>query len=312
MEIRTLRYFMAIAREGSLTKAGEYLHITQPTLSRAMRDLEQELGCELFIRKSRSLPLTEDGLKLRERAREILALVDKTESEFAEKDENITGDVYLGAAETPLMAHIAAIAQAVHERYPYIRFNIYSGNEETISGRLDSGLLDFGLLMEPANLSHYHHIPLPDTDAWGLMMRADHPLAAKKAVTPNDLMAVPLFVSRQATGRTHTQNIFSDWFAGHFDDLNIVGTFDLLTNTSAFVKQGMGCAFTVEGLMDLNEDRSLCFRPLTPTHPPLRFGLEARPHLLPRSPSVLRRIHALSDGIGLGRNSRGIFCLILT
>lgn len=247
-----------------MTKAAEYLHVTQPTLSRQMKDLEQELGVELFSRRSHRLELTDEGSRLRDRAREILALVDKAESEFKFEREGITGDVHIGAAETELVGHVARIAKEVHEHHPGIRFQLHSGNEETISSRLDSGILDFGVLMEPADITKYHNLTLPETDVWGLAMRADSPLAEKDAVTVDDLVGLPLFISRQATSLSHTQNIFSSWFGEKLDALSIVGGFDLITNVSAFAKEGMGYFFTVEGLMGLNEDDSLCFRPLYP------------------------------------------------
>lgn len=264
MELRHLRYFMAIAREGSLTKASEYLHVTQPTLSRQMRDLETELGTDLFIRKSHRLELTDEGLRLRERAREILVLVDKTEDEFKLDNQGITGDVYIGAAETCLVRYISQIAKEIRAHHPDIRFQIHSGNEETIAERLDSGMLDFGMLMEPADISKYHNLELPETDVWGILMRKDSPLAEKKVITADDLIGIPIFASRQALGRSHTQNIFSSWLGDKSDGLDIIGTFDLITNASAFVREGIGYLFTVEGLMGLNFDNILCFRPMFP------------------------------------------------
>lgn len=264
MELRHLRYFMAIAREGSLTKASEYLHVTQPTLSRQMQDLEEDLGVDLFIRRSHRLELTDEGVRLRERAREILVLVDKTEDEFRCEQEGVSGDVYIGATETILVEYIALIAKEIREHHPGIRFQIHSGNEETISERLDSGMLDFGMLMEPADISKYHNLTLPETDVWGVLMRADSPLAEKDAITADDLAGLPIFASRQALGKSHTQNIFSSWLGDKADMLDIVGTFDLITNASAFVREGLGYVFTVEGLMGLNADNALCFRPMLP------------------------------------------------
>lgn len=264
MEVRLLRYFIAVAREGSLTKAARYLHVTQPTLSRQMKELEDELGTTLFIRRSHHLELTEDGDRLRERAREILMLVDKTESEFLYEREEVSGYVYIGAAESDLLRFVAAVAMEVREHHPQIKYHLYSGNEEEVSRQLDSGLLDFGMLMEPADLSKYHHITVPDQDVWGLMMRRDAPLAALESVSVEDIKGIPLFVSRQATRSEYSQNIFSSWLGEDISSLHVVGTFDLVTNASVFIKQGMGYAFTVEGLMGLNETDELVFRPLRP------------------------------------------------
>lgn len=210
------------------------------------------------------MELTQDGMLLREQARMILALTEKAETMFNGDDEEIEGAVYIGSAETDLFRHIARVAKAVHERHPKIQFVLYAGNQEVIGGRLDRGLLDFGVMMEPADLSKYEHITLPQKDVWGLLMRKDHPLAKKETVTVHDLIGLPLFVSRQATGLEYSRNIFKDWFGSVYDELNVVGTFDLLSNTARFVEEGLGCAFSVENLIGLDMGWNLTFRPMSP------------------------------------------------
>lgn len=182
MEIRVLRYFLTVAREGNITKAADVLHVTQPTLSRQLKDLEQELGKKLFIRGSHSVILTDEGMLLRNRAEEIVNMVDKLEAEFSSMEETIGGDVYIGGGETEAMKHIARVAKDVQLRYPNIRYHLYSGNEEDITERLDKGLLDFGILIQPANISKYNYLNMPAKDVWGVVMTKDSSLAVKESI----------------------------------------------------------------------------------------------------------------------------------
>ena len=188
MEIRVLRYFLAVAREESISRAAEYLHVTQPTLSRQLMELEDELGTRLFVRgkRNRSVILTDEGM-LRRRAEEIVELTDKTEAEIHAKDEIISGDIYIGCGETDAMRLIAQTARDLQEDYPDICYHLFSGNADDVTERLDKGLLDFGILVGSANTEKYDYITLPATDVWGLLMRKDSPLAEKNAVRPEDL-----------------------------------------------------------------------------------------------------------------------------
>ena len=196
MELRVLRYFLAVAREESISGAAQFLHLTQPTLSRQLMELEEELGKQLFVRGNRRVTLTEDGVLFRKRADEILALVDKATMEMTADEENIAGDIYIGAGETDAMRLIAREAKKLRARYPQIRYHLHSGNAEDVSERLDKGLLDFGLLIEPVDLKKYDYLRLPAADTWGVLMRRDHPLAAKELVSPGDLVKLPLLVSQ--------------------------------------------------------------------------------------------------------------------
>ena len=197
MELRVLRYFLGVAREGSITGAAQALHVTQPTLSRQLKDLEDELGQQLFIRGSHSVSLTPEGMLLRKRAEEIMEMVHKTEAEFDSMGDNIAGDIHIGGGETDAMRQIARIIGELHEDYPDIRYHIYSGNAEDVTERLDKGMLDFGILIQPVNIAKYDYVNLPEKDVWGVVMRKDSPLAAQKTVARGDLAGLPLICSRQ-------------------------------------------------------------------------------------------------------------------
>lgn len=264
MEIRVLRYFLAVAREGNITRAADVLHVTQPTLSRQLKDLEQELGKKLFIRSSHSVFLTDEGMLLRNRAEEIVNMVDKLEAEFSSMEETIGGDVYIGGGETEAMKHIARVAKDVQVRYPNIRYHLYSGNEEDITERLDKGLLDFGILIQPADISKYNYLNMPAKDVWGVVMRKDSPLALKESIQAGDLLNVPLICSRQAMKQTFSKNEFADWFGEDFHKLNIVTTYNLAYNATIMVEEGIGYAITLDKIVNTSTASNLCFRPLQP------------------------------------------------
>ncbi|MBU8585413.1 LysR family transcriptional regulator [Priestia megaterium] len=264
MEIRVLRYFLAVAREGNITRAADVLHVTQPTLSRQLKDLEQELGKKLFIRSSHSVFLTDEGMLLRNRAEEIVNMVDKLEAEFSSMEETIGGHVYIGGGETEAMKHIARVAKDVQVRYPDIRYHLYSGNEEDITERLDKGLLDFGILIQPADISKYNYLNMPAKDVWGVVMRKDSPLALKESIQAGDLLNVPLICSRQAMKQTFSKNEFADWFGEDFHKLNIVTTYNLAYNAAIMVEEGIGYAITLDKIVNTSTASNLCFRPLQP------------------------------------------------
>lgn len=264
MEFRVLRYFLTVAREGSITGAADFLHVTQPTLSRQLKDLEQELGKKLFTRSSHSIILTDEGILLRKRAEEIVDMVDRLESEFSSMEETISGDVYIGGGETDAMKQIARVAKDVQLRYPNIRYHLYSGNEDDVTERLDKGLLDFGVLIQPADISKYNYINVPAKDVWGVIMRKDSPLAFKDTIQAADLLQVPLICSRQAMKQTFSMNEFADWFGEEFDKLNVVTTYNLAYNAAIMVEEGIGYAITLDKIVNTSSDSNLCFRPLEP------------------------------------------------
>lgn len=264
MEIRVLRYFLAIAREGSITNAARFLHITQPTLSRQIQDLEEELGQKLFTRGSRNMTLTPEGMILRKRAEEIISMVDKTEAEFNSMENVVSGDIYIGGGETEAIKLVAQIACELRASYPGIHYHLYSGNSEDVTERLDKGLLDFGILIQPSDISKYDYIDIPARDIWGVVMRRDSPLAEKEVIRKEDLLGVPLICSRQAISAERRGNEFAGWFGEDFDQLDIVTTFNLVYNAAIMVEAGVGYAVTLDKIANTTESSSLCFRPLEP------------------------------------------------
>lgn len=271
MEIRVLKYFLAIAKEGSITKAADSLYLTQPTLTRQIQNLEQELGQKLFVRGKYRVSLTPEGLIFKKRAEEIIDLVEKTCAEFASTNEVIKGDIYIGCGETDSMKYIAVVMKELQNEYPEIKFHIYSGNAEDVTEKLDKGLLDFGVLIQPIDLSKYDYLTLPKKDVWGVIMRKDSPLAAKKVITLKDLLNVPIIASRQMSKKYSKESGFLDWFGKEFNNLNIAATYNLLYNAAIIVDAGIGYAVSLDKLANTSEQSSLCFRPLSPK---LESGLD--------------------------------------
>ena len=270
MEIRVLRYFLAIAREGSITNAANFLHVTQPTLSRQIRDLEEELGQKLFTRGSHNMTLTAEGMILRKRAEEIISMVDKTEAEFNSMENVIGGDIYIGGGETEAIRLVAEIAQDIRKDYPGIHYHLYSGNAENVTERLDKGLLDFGILIQPTDLTKYHSISMPVKDVWGVIMPKNCALAKKESIAREDLSGLPLICSQQAIRRTSADNEFQNWFGKDFNKLNIIATYNLVFNAALLAEQGTGYLLSLDKLVD-TMDNSVCFRPLNPA---LESGLD--------------------------------------
>lgn len=267
MDIRVLRYFLAIAREENISGAAQALHMTQPPLSRAMADLEEEIGKQLFIRGNRKVTLTEDGLLLRKRAIEIIELVEKTENELSSTgQEHISGDIYIGGGETDAMRLIARVATNLQRDYPDIKYHLYSGNADDVAERLDKGLLDFGIMIDPSDIKKYDYIPLPAKDTWGLLMRKDSPLASLDVIRPEQLWELPLLTSRQ----TSVSNALSGWMKRDWDQLHIVATYNLLYNASLMVEEGLGYALCLDKLINTTGYGSLLFKPLSPS---LKVGL---------------------------------------
>ena len=264
MELRVLRYFLGVAREGSMTGAARVLHVTQPTLSRQLQDLEEELGQKLFIRGSHSVTLTPEGMVLRKRAEEILEMVHKTEAEFESMGEMVGGDVYIGGGETEAMRRIARLIHEIRDDYPEIRFHLFSGNAEDVTERLDKGILDFGILIQPVDLMKYNTIELPEKGVWGVVMRKDSPLAEKKSITRQDLPGLPLICSRQVEQRFSVKNEYSSWFGEIAAKRNIVATYNLIYNAALMVEEGVGYAIALDGLVNVTRHSGLCFRPLEP------------------------------------------------
>lgn len=260
MEIRVLKYFLTVAREESITKAAEILHITQPTLSRQLMQLEEELGVKLFIRGKTKITLTDEGMLLRRRAEEIVDLADRTEREFNEQDNLIGGEIFIGAGETNAMNILADLIKKFNKDYPQVKYNLYSGNADDIKGRIDKGLIDIGLLTEPVNIEKYDFIRLPYKETWGVLMQKDSPLAKKEHIKPEDLAHMPII----NTKRSIVQNEIQNWFGAHYDKLNIIATYNLIYNAAIMVKEGLGYAVCLDKLVNINDETNLCFKPFYP------------------------------------------------
>ncbi len=259
MEIRVLKYFLEIAREENMTRAAEILHVSQPTLSKQMKELETELGKKLFKRGSAGIGLTDEGMLLRKRAEDIIDMVDKTTNEFKTLDDITGGEVRIGCAESYQIRYIAKIIKQFKEKYPLFKYHILSGNTEQVTERLDKSLFDFAIIVEPPNLSKYNYIEIPEADTWGVLMRKDNPLSEKNVIHPEDLYGVPIICSEQS--------MLTDiprWCGETIDMLNICGSVNLFYNGSVFVKEGVCCMLTFDKLADTSPDSELCFRPLEP------------------------------------------------
>lgn len=271
MELRVLKYFLAVAREGSITGAANSLHLTQPTLSRQLQELENELKQKLLVRGKYKVTLTSEGMILRKRAQEIVDLVDKTEAEFQAISDTISGDIYIGGGETDSMKYIAKIIKDIQEQYPEVKFHIYSGNAEDVTEKLDRGLLDFGVLIQPIDLSKYDYITLPEKDVWGVIMRKDNPLSEKDFITLDDVLNMPILASRQMSPKYSKDSGFLDWFGDKYEKLKIAATYNLLYNAAIMVKAGVGNAISLDKLANTSQESDLCFRPLFPR---LESGLD--------------------------------------
>lgn len=260
MDLRILRYFLSAAGEETISAAAEFLHVSQPTLSRQLMDLEKELGKTLFIRGNRKITLTDEGLLLRKRAQEIVDLVDKTAAEFLASDEVVSGDIYIGGGETHAMHLIAKAMKALQQEHPHIRCHLFSGHAEDVTERLDKGLIDFGVLIEPADVTRYDSMRLPDVDCWGVLMRKDSPLASRDAIAPEDLWNLPLICSQQAM----KGNEISRWMKRGYENLNVVATYNLVYNASLLVAEGMGYALCLDRIVNASGDSPLVFKPFAP------------------------------------------------
>lgn len=238
MELRVLKYFLMVAREENITRAAQLLHITQPTLSRQLMQLEEELGVQLFRRGKYSVSLTEDGMLLRRRAQEIVALSEKTKKELQHREEMPAGEIAIGCGETKSMAVLSKKMVSFRQKYPMVQFSIYSAIADDIKERLEKGLLDMGLLTEPVDISKYAFIRMPDKERWGVLVREDSSLAEKDCVTPDDLRDIPLLMVR----RELVRNELANWFGASYDQLEIAATYNLIVNAAFMVEQGLGVA----------------------------------------------------------------------
>ena len=259
MEIRTLRYFLAVAREENMTRAAETLHVTQPTLSKALKALEDELGKKLFTRHSFSIKLTDEGILLRNRAEDLVSMADRIEREFISLDDITGGDLYFGLAESFQICYLARAIHTFKQTYPGLRYHITSGDTEQVMEKLDKGLLDFVVLAETPDDSKYESLIFPDADVWGLVMPEDDPLAKKKAIRVDDLFGLPLFCSEQSWEKD-----IPGWAGAKMDLLHLEGSFRLSYHAPIFAQEHLGYLLTFNNLVNTSPGSGLAFRPLKP------------------------------------------------
>lgn len=259
MEIRTLRYFLAVAREENMTRAAEVLHVTQPTLSKQIKSLERELGQKLFVRHSFSIELTDEGRLLQERAADLVRLADRIEGEFASMGDVTGGDIHLGLAESWQVRRLAREIASFRETHPGLRYHVSSGVTAEVCERLDRGVLDFALLAEEPNADKYESLRFPQADVWGLVVPADSPLASRASLTVDDLAGLPLLCSGQGW-----RVDIPRWAGERMGELVLAGEFGLPYNASLFVREGLGYLLTFDHLVGTGGETGLEFRPLEP------------------------------------------------
>ena len=259
MDIRTLRYFLAVAREENMSRAAKLLHVTQPTLSKALKSLEEELGKKWFTRHSFSIALTEEGVLLRDRAEDLVSMADKIEQEFLSLDDITGGDLYFGLAESWQIRHLAREIREFKKVYPDLRYHITSGDTEQVTEKLDKGLLDFAAIFEIPDVKKYNYIQFPEADYFGAVVPADSELAEKERITAEDLVGLPLFTSEQSW-----ENDIRPWAKDQFPRLHLEGSFRLAYNGSMFAREGLGILLTLNNLIDTSPESGLVFRPLCP------------------------------------------------
>ncbi len=260
MEIRVLRYFLTVVQEQSITKAASVLHITQPTLSRQLAQLEAEIGVKLFERGSRKITLTNEGILLRRRAEEILQLVDKTEKEIIIQEEQVEGRITIGCGETVSVQLLPDLFADFHRKYPLVSFDLYTATADQVKNLMDRGLVDVGLLVEPVDMEKYDFIRLDPKDRWVVLMRPDDPLTEKERLTAKDLLTLPLILPR----RLQVQSELASWFGDYYDKLNVLFTSNLSTNAAIMVNSGLAYAVAIEGSLPFWDRAKITYRPLHP------------------------------------------------
>lgn len=260
MEIRVLKYFLSVVREESISKAANVLHITQPTLSRQLAQLEEEVGVKLFDRGTRKIVLTNEGILLRRRAEEIIELIDITERELSEQDELIEGKISIGCGELASVGILAGMLDAFSKKYSCVTYDLFTATADQIKERMDNGLTDIGLLLEPVNMDKYEFIRLDEKERWVVLMRPDDPLAEKENVTAADLSCLPIIMAR----RSNVQNELANWFGDYYKDLHVLFTSNLSTNGAIMVQKGLGYSLVIEGSVSFLDREKICYRKLYP------------------------------------------------
>lgn len=289
MELRVLRYFLTAVQEGNITRAADILHITQPTLSRQLTDLEKELGTVLLIRGKRSLTLTDDGMLFKRRAEELVALADKTEHEFIRKNDCIAGVVSLGATESVGGHILARLMKQFLQKYPHVRFDLYNEMADHIKDRIDRGLIDIGLLLEPVDTSKYEFVRLAQKETWGVLLHRDHPLANRERLTAQELIPYPLILPK----REKVYHQLLHWIGTDESELNIPVTYTLLSNVALLVEEQVGCALCLDGALSISHSPDIRFIPLSPEHTTRSIFLWKKNHLF--NPATLLFIQMIQE-----------------
>ena len=294
MELRTLRYFLTTADEGNITRAAHILHVTQPTLSRQLMELERELGTVLIVRGKKGVTLTDDGMLFRQRAEEIVELADRAEKTFVERENTVSGIVSIGATEAVGSRLLARIMKKFSDKYPLIQFHLYNEMADNIKERMDKGLVDVGLLLEPVDTTKYDFVLLSQTETWGVLMRKDHPLSQRESVTPQEMAKYPLILPLRENVRADIIN----WLGKEERELKIPLGYTLLSNAVLMVEEGMGCAFCLDGALAIHSSPNLKFIPISPEHTTRSVLLWKKNHLFtPATSLFIQEINMLKTPI---------------
>ena len=282
MELRVLKYFLTVADEGNITRAADILHVTQPTLSRQLIELEDEMGTPLLIRGKRSVTLTEEGFLFRQQAETIVELADKLEHTFTDKKDIICGTIRIGATEAMGGRTLAASMTEFREKYPEVQFDLYNGMADNIKEMVERGLIDLGLVMEPIDTAKFEYVRLPQKENWGILVRKDHELAGKETIALEDIKQYPLIMP----GRENAKEQILHWMQCEERHLNIPAYYNILSNAALLVKAGMGCAVCLDGALSIHADPELCFRQILPAHITRSVILWKKNHLFSQASSL--------------------------
>ncbi len=282
MELRVLKYFLTVADEGNITRAADILHVTQPTLSRQLMELEDELGTALLIRGKRSVTLTDEGFLFKQQAEMIVELSDKLEHTFKDQKDVVCGTIRIGASEAVGCRALAAYMKEFREKYPDVQFDLYNGMADNIKEMLERGLLDLGLVLEPVDTAKFEYVRLPQKETWGLLLRKDHELAEKETINVEEIRPYPLIMP----GREKAKNEVLHWMQCEERHLNIPACYNLLSNAALLVEAGMGCAVCLDGALSIHADPDLCFRQLLPEHTTRSVILWKKNHLFSQAASL--------------------------
>ena len=282
MELRVLKYFLTVADEGNITRAADILHVTQPTLSRQLMELEDELGTALLIRGKRSVTLTDEGFLFKQQAEMIVELSDKLEHTFKDQKDVVCGTIRIGASEAVGCRALAAYMKEFREKYPDVQFDLYNGMADNIKEMLERGLLDLGLVLEPVDTAKFEYVRLPQKETWGLLLRKDHELAEKETITVEEIRPYPLIMP----GREKAKNEVLHWMHCEERHLDIPAYYNLLSNAALLVETGMGCAVCLDGALSIHADPDLCFRQLLPEHTTRSVILWKKNHLFSQAASL--------------------------